>query len=135
MAGLTKISITDPKTGRIGKVSPENLLTVLNGGYELHNAPERVAIKDPDTGRTGACADVRLGSPAHMAPELIDGAKVDVRADVFALGTVLYWLATGRLPFEGANAPQVLRRVLEDDYEENRVNVCLMYSFYDLPLF
>lgn len=59
-----------------------------------------------------------LGSPAYMAPELIEGRKVDKRVDIFSLGTVLYWSATGKLPFDGNNAPQVLRRVLEGSFED-----------------
>ena len=54
-----------------------------------------------------------LGSPAHMAPEMIEGEQVDERADIFALGTVIYWLVTSKLPFEGKSAPQILKRVLE----------------------
>ena len=57
-----------------------------------------------------------LGSPAHMAPEQIDGGEVDERADVFGLGVLLYECMVGHLPFEGANPAQVLRRVLEGEY-------------------
>jgi serine/threonine-protein kinase len=59
-----------------------------------------------------------LGSPAHMAPEQIEGAEVDARADVFGLGVLLYECMVGHLPFEGANPAQVLRRVLEGRYPE-----------------
>ncbi len=57
-----------------------------------------------------------LGSPAHMAPEQIDGGDVDERADVFGLGVLLYECMVGHLPFEGTNPAQVLRRVLEGIY-------------------
>jgi serine/threonine protein kinase len=57
-----------------------------------------------------------LGSPAHMAPEQIEGGEVDARADVFALGVLLYECMVGHLPFEGSNPAQVLRRVLEGFY-------------------
>jgi serine/threonine-protein kinase len=53
-----------------------------------------------------------LGSPAHMAPEQIEGGEVDARADVFGLGVLLYECMVGHLPFEGKNPAQVLRRVL-----------------------
>ena len=57
-----------------------------------------------------------LGSPAHMAPEQIEGGEVDERADVFAAGVLLYECVVGALPFRGNNPAQVLRRVLEGIY-------------------
>jgi serine/threonine-protein kinase len=57
-----------------------------------------------------------LGSPAHMAPEQIEGGDVDGRADVFGLGVLLYECMVGHLPFEGNNPAQVLRRVLDGIY-------------------
>jgi serine/threonine protein kinase len=59
-----------------------------------------------------------LGSPAHMAPEQIEGGEVDARADVFGLGVLLYECMVGHLPFEGNNPAQVLRRVLDGHYPE-----------------
>ena len=57
-----------------------------------------------------------LGSPAHMAPEQIEGGDVDVRTDVFGLGVLMYECLVGHLPFEGKNPAQVLRKVLEGLY-------------------
>ncbi|XYH92645.1 serine/threonine-protein kinase [Sorangium sp. So ce1128] len=59
-----------------------------------------------------------LGSPAHMAPEQIEGGEVDPRTDVFALGVLFYECLVGHLPFEGKNPAQVLRKVLEGTYPE-----------------
>jgi hypothetical protein len=59
-----------------------------------------------------------LGSPAHMAPEQIEGGDVDARADVFGMGVLLYECMVGHLPFEGNNPAQVLRRVLDGIYPE-----------------
>jgi serine/threonine-protein kinase len=58
-----------------------------------------------------------LGSPAHMAPEQIEGGAIGPYTDVFALGVLLYECMVGHLPFEGKNPAQVLRRVLEGSYE------------------
>jgi len=72
-----------------------------------------------------------LGSPAHMAPEQIEGGEVDERADVFGLGVLLYECMVGHLPFEGANPAQVLRRVLEGVYppaERERTTVGKVWS-------
>jgi len=54
-----------------------------------------------------------LGSPAHMAPEQIEGGDVSARSDVFGLGVLLYESLVGKLPFDGKNPAQVLRRVLD----------------------
>ena len=59
-----------------------------------------------------------LGSPAHMAPEQIEGRECDARSDLFSLGTVLYLLATGELPFSGKNPHQVLKRIMEGKYRD-----------------
>jgi serine/threonine protein kinase len=49
--------------------------------------------------------DATLGSFAYMAPEQVRGsARVDERADLYALGAVAFRALSGRLPFEGANA-------------------------------
>ncbi len=57
-----------------------------------------------------------LGSPAHMAPEQIEGRSLGPTTDVFALGVLLYECMVGKLPFDGANPAQVLRRVLEGTF-------------------
>jgi len=54
-----------------------------------------------------------LGSPCHMAPEQIERGEADERSDVFAAGTVLYFLATGCLPFAGKNPHQILKAVVD----------------------
>ena len=59
-----------------------------------------------------------LGSPAHMAPEQIEGGKVGPHTDVFALGVLFYECMVGHLPFEGRNPAQVLRRVLDGSFEQ-----------------
>jgi eukaryotic-like serine/threonine-protein kinase len=57
-----------------------------------------------------------LGSPAHMAPEQIEGGDVSASADVFGLGVLLYESCVGKLPFDGKNPAQVLRRVLDGSF-------------------
>ncbi|MEZ4247754.1 MAG: protein kinase [Polyangiales bacterium] len=52
--------------------------------------------------------DVFIGSPRYMAPEQIHRAPVDGRADLYALGVILYQMLTGHVPFEGDNPVQTL---------------------------
>ena len=56
---------------------------------------------------------VRVGSPAYMAPEQIDGQPPDGRSDLYSLGVVMYEMLTGRLPFGGDS----LRELLEQQRE------------------
>ena len=62
-----------------------------------------------------------LGSPAYMAPELIEGRPLDVRTDVFSVGILLYQMATGTLPFSGKNPHEVLRKITEGRFADPRI--------------
>jgi serine/threonine-protein kinase len=59
-----------------------------------------------------------LGSPAHMSPEHVENKPLDFRADVFSMGTLMYWMTTGRLPFEGRNPHAVIKRIMEGGYAD-----------------
>ena len=56
-----------------------------------------------------------LGSPYYMAPEQVRGQEVDGRADLFALGTVLYESLTGRVAFGGDSPAAVSHKILAVD--------------------
>jgi len=56
-----------------------------------------------------------MGSPLYMAPEQLSAAKsVDKRADIWALGIILYELVTGERPFDAPTLPQLVLRVATD---------------------
>lgn len=61
-----------------------------------------------------------LGSPAYMAPEVLEGKTLDFRTDVFSVGIMLYQLATGSLPFTGRNPHEVLKRIAEGCFADPR---------------
>jgi formylglycine-generating enzyme required for sulfatase activity len=92
-------------------IKPSNIL--------LENGDARVKITD--FGLARAVDDASLsqsgviyGTPAYMAPEQAAETKVDHRSDLFSLGSVLYTLATGQMPFGSYNTLAVLRRVMEE---------------------
>lgn len=55
------------------------------------------------------------GTPAYMAPEMMLSEAIDARADIYALGCVGYFLLTGKLVFEAANAFQMIANHLRSE--------------------
>lgn len=99
-------------------VKPENILVGLDGVVKLTDFGIAQVVGLESMTITGTL----VGSPAHMSPEQIEGtAELDYRADIWALGTVLYATSTaGALPFE-ANTPHgILKRIVEGRFEDPR---------------
>ena len=54
--------------------------------------------------------EIRVGTPAYMAPELFAGTDVSVRSDIYALGLILYELFAGRPTFDGQSFTELARQ-------------------------
>ena len=101
-------------------LKPENVMIAEAGGRPAVKLADfgiaRILSQDDRMTMTGAL----VGSPNHMAPEIVEGAEADERSDVFSLGTILYWLCTGRFPFEAPNPTATLRRLVTGDFLDPR---------------
>ena len=67
--------------------------------------------------RTGDLTEdgIILGTVPYMAPEQLEAREVDARADVFALGVVLYEMVSGRRPFDGNSKARIMAAILHNE--------------------
>jgi serine/threonine protein kinase len=56
-----------------------------------------------------------LGTFQYMAPEQLEGKEADARTDIFAFGSVLYEMVTGKRAFEGKSQASLIGAILKDD--------------------
>lgn len=72
-------------------------------------------------GTASAVTGTQLGTMGFMAPEQVDGGDVSAAADIFALGCVLAYAATGRAPFGNGSSASMLYRVVHGEPDEQAV--------------
>ena len=87
-----------------GDVKPENVLLDANGNAKLVDFG--LAAMQKDTNEI-------WGTPYYIAPEKVKKELVDYRADMYSLGGTIYHALTGVAPFEGDDAPAVVRKRFE----------------------
>jgi len=76
-------------------------------GVPLSQLP---TAKDPITAQ-----GTIVGTLQYMAPEQVEGRETDARTDIFALGAVIYEMATGKKAFEGKSQASIIAKILETD--------------------
>jgi serine/threonine protein kinase len=115
-------------------LKPENILLLgqgganrsstsgTNPGVDLREASEFVKVLDFGIAKTADIEDqpkrgkrltrpgVAMGTPEYMAPEQAAGHPADPRSDIYAVGSIMYEMLSGKAPYEGDNVMEVLHK-------------------------
>ncbi|MFJ3201723.1 serine/threonine-protein kinase [Streptomyces sp. NPDC086989] len=119
-------------------VKPSNVMLTLDGPRLIDFGIARATDGTASLTSTG----VSIGSPGYMSPEQILGKGISGASDVFSLGAVLAFAATGQPPFTGDNSATLLYKVVHEPPELDAVpagglraliGACLAKSAADRP--
>jgi serine/threonine protein kinase len=95
-------------------VKPSNILVTVEGTPLLTDFGIAKVIEADETSDGLTTSGMAIGTPEYMAPEQWEGKPIDERADIYALGVVLYEMITGRPPFKADTVPATMVQVLRD---------------------
>jgi serine/threonine protein kinase len=86
-------------------IKPSNIMVLPDGNVVVLDLGIARARSSPDLTVSGF-----VGSPHYAAPEQVTKGPLDIRADIYSLGVVLYRMLSGRLPFEGDTPWEVMNQ-------------------------
>ena len=91
-------------------ITPDGWVKVLDFGLAKRFPEQGESVSPPDLDLTAS--GIVLGTPSYLPPEVLRGEQADARSDIWALGVVLYEMASGKLPFDGSTFAQLSEAIL-----------------------
>jgi serine/threonine protein kinase len=113
LATATAVSYAHARGVLHRDIKPENVMFAEPGHLKVTDFGIAKVLNG--AGTLGTVDGSVLGTPAYMAPEQAEGSAIGASADVYAIGTMLFELASGRLPFDGDTPMALLvQRIMND---------------------
>jgi len=89
-------------------IKPANILMTIDGSPKLSDFGVARLEDEPGVTRTGTV----IGTMNYLAPEALNGLRIDERSDIWSFGVVLYEMITGHLPFESPTITGLITKIL-----------------------
>ena len=103
-----------------GDIKPENIMLTPDGQVKILDFGVAKRLARGEIGGTVDTLDLTgglSGTPAYMAPEVLEAKDPDTRADIFALGVVFYESLAGLNPFQAGSFLKIASRIMTEDPE------------------
>ena len=101
------------------KVDSNGVVKILDFGLARAYADDPTDDEDPTNAPTVSETMTRsgmiMGTPSYMSPEQARGQRVDNRTDIWALGCCLYEMLTGKKPFHGTSATDIMAEIVKSE--------------------
>ena len=113
-------------------IKPSNIIVTPDDNIKLTDFGIARAFDLTSVTASGAF----VGTPVYMAPEQIDGKNVDVRVDLYSLGTILYEVYAGKKPFDDSDPMRSIMKKLANEAEDisNIVDISPQLSYIVMKL-
>ncbi|MDD2709268.1 MAG: protein kinase [Verrucomicrobiae bacterium] len=95
-------------------IKPENIMLTTGGDLKLADLGLAKRVNDENSSLTQS--GMVVGTPFYVSPEQVRGAKdIDGRTDIYSLGVTLFHLVTGKVPFAGKSAAEIMSLHLTEE--------------------